>query len=144
AQFLQCFGTDISLLDCTYKLLIEFVPITLDVECPYSLFSMESSSNLALECIKSAVWIKKPLHRKKDQKVTHTIFTFNTIKNANIVVCQGLNIEGHKACGHRHYSDPTRYYHCQILDHHFIKNCPKYTKTCRTYGNQITPLKIAL
>jgi hypothetical protein len=138
-NFLQCFGTDVTVLERSFKVLAEFVPVTLDTANPSVLRNVEQCSHVNPTSIMAINWIKNPNHWRKDQKVAHAIIAFDSVRNTNEGIHHGLNIEGKKVCTHRQHPEPTWCYHCQILGRHFAKQCPHTATLAGRVETTITP-----
>lgn len=136
SSFLKRFGTNATFLERSWKVLAEFVPITLDNENPAAIHNIEQNSHIEQASIRWINWIRNPNYRKKAQKVAHAIIAFDCAENANDAIRHGLNIEGRKVCTHRQHPEPTRCYKCQILGRHFAKQCTAHTDTCGTCGDK--------
>jgi hypothetical protein len=72
-NFLQRFRTDITVIEHSFKVLAEFIPVTLDTTNPTTLRSVEQYSHINPTSIVAINWIKNPNHRRKDQKVVHAM-----------------------------------------------------------------------
>ena len=85
-SFASKFGTEISLASRPFSVLVEYVPIALEVENPNVHRDIERRNNLPAGSIRSACWIKPIKRRSPNQRCAHAILDFFRPSGANCII----------------------------------------------------------
>lgn len=133
--FLNHFDAEAKFILKTYKVVVEFVPISLNNTIPTSLRNIERDSNIQPHGLQKTDRIKPLAYRSPTQKVAHAIAMFTTREGANKAITRGLTIEGRKCLAHKQLPEPMRCFGCHSLDQsHLVCDCPAEHTTCGTCG----------
>ena len=133
--FLQYYNGSATIVQKTYKTVVEFVPITFAEQDGSALWDVETMSGLQQDDLCSIKWIKPKEYQSPKERVAHTIASFASREAANQAMRNGLNIEGRKVCAHKQLPEANRCYGCQSLDQsHFARECKHGHSVCGTCG----------
>ena len=89
-----------------YEVVVDWVPIMLDMGHMGALESIEQAGRLQTAAIHEAWWIK-PIHlRTPGQRTVLAIFRFSTCKGANHVIKFSLFMEGKKVWARKQLQEP--------------------------------------
>ena len=96
AAFLEKMGSTVDFKVQTYKVVVNWVPVTFEADQPAAWKRVEQANGLRESAIKEAVWIK-PIHlRLENQRTAIAIFRLASHEDANQVIEKGLYVEGKK------------------------------------------------
>ncbi|KAH9849536.1 hypothetical protein C2E23DRAFT_737165 [Lenzites betulinus] len=117
------------LVERTYRLVAEQVPVTFDPKDEAALRAIEEAHQLAPNTITRADWIK-PLHRRfPGQRTAFLMLTMAGVNHANAAI-SGLTIAGRKVLVRRDYDEPKRCSRCQEYAGHFARDCKAPHDVC--------------
>ncbi|KIM59690.1 hypothetical protein SCLCIDRAFT_125620, partial [Scleroderma citrinum Foug A] len=135
--FASKFGTEISLASRPFSILVEYVPIALELENPNAHRDIERRNNLLTGSICSAHWIKPVEQCSPNQCCTHTIFDFFRPGGANHIIQNRPIILGKRCPTRKLLPEPTRCMKCQsFTSSHFTKECKSDHDTCGTCAGE--------
>lgn len=118
----------------TYEVVVDWVPVSFEVDQPDALKRVEQSNGLGDSAIREVVWIK-PLHlRSKGQRTAIAVFRPATHENANLVIENGLFVEGKKVWGRKQTQEPQRCLKCQCFGEHKAAKCASIHEVCSRCG----------
>jgi hypothetical protein len=118
-----------------YAILAPRVPLTFEPGNANHLREIEETNNLGKNSIAKARWIKPANRRKADQLVAHTTIIFNSAKDANRCISEGLLICGAKVSPSKLKQEPTQCMKCRKWGH-FASDCSELKDTCGTCGGE--------
>ena len=138
--FVSKFRSNVMLATKPFPILLEYVPIRLDIDDPSSLRDIERKNTLPTGTIKSARWIKPIERRSPQQHRVHLTIEIMKPSDANHAIKEGLLILGSRCSAHKLLPEPTRCMKCQSFEgSHFARDCKKSDDTCGTCaGNHRT------
>ena len=135
--FASKFGTEISLASRPFSILVEYVPITLELENPNVHRDIKRRNNLLTGSIRSACWIKPVERYSPNQHCAHTIFDFFRPGGANHIIQNRPIILGKRCLTCKLLPEPTRCMKCQsFTGSHFAKECKSDHDTCGTCAGE--------
>lgn len=135
ARFATNFGSNATIKDRSYHVLVENVPTSYDPSSIRTNSNIETNGGLKPGTIAKAKWIKPIARRKLDQRTAHTIITLKTKESANQILRFGISIEGKKVFGRKLLPEPTHCLKCQSFNGtHIAAECPQDHDTCGTCG----------
>jgi hypothetical protein len=137
SNFLEFYGTNITIKERSYNVLVENVPISFILDNPAVIADIEKKAGLPPCTICKAKYIKPVACRNQNQCTAHTIITFTTKQGANHAIKFGLSVAGKKVYGCKLLPEPIRCLKCQTLNGtHIAADCPKENNTCGTCRGQ--------
>jgi hypothetical protein len=134
AAFLHAYGEGVVLRMKAYQLIGFFVPVAFQPHEPTALDRVTVDNRIPAGALTHARWIKRPDRRHSGQRVAHVIFTFESPEAANAIIDEGLLVENTRISCEKAAREPRSCLKCQVLDQHFIANCPAEHYTCGTCG----------
>ncbi|KAG1816660.1 uncharacterized protein BJ212DRAFT_1480533 [Suillus subaureus] len=96
AKFAVNFGSNATIKDQSYHILIENVPTSYDPSSICTNSDIETNGGLKPGTITKAKWIKLIARCKANQRMAHMIITLKTEESTNQILCFGVSIEGKK------------------------------------------------
>ncbi|KAF8874451.1 hypothetical protein CPB84DRAFT_1690171, partial [Gymnopilus junonius] len=76
-------------------------------------------------------WMRDIKHWRADQKAGHAVFTVVDRKTANLIMKNGLVVQGKRLLARKLEEDPRRCYKCQFLNPgHTADQCPSIAEVC--------------
>jgi len=120
----------------TYKVVVDWVPTTLDVNQMEAIEAVEQANRIQPKSIKEMRWIKPKHLRNLEQKTAITIFSFATREGANQAIGYGMYVEGKKVWGRKQIQEPRRCLKCQCYGEHKAAKCMSIHETCGHCGKQ--------
>ena len=136
-SFASKFGTEITLASRPFSVLIEYIPIALEVENPNAHRDIERRNNLPAGSIRSAHWIKPIERRSPNQRCAHAILDFFRPSRANHIIQNRPIILGKRCPTRKLLPEPTRCMKCQsFTGSHFTKECKSDHDTCGTCAGE--------
>ena len=138
--FISKFGSNVMLATKPFPILIEYVPICLDIDDPSSLRDIECKNALPTGTIKSARWIKPIERRSPQQRRAHLTIEMMKPGDVNHTIKEGLLILGPHCSARKLLPEPTCCMKCQSFEgSHFTRDYKKSDDTCGTCaGNHRT------
>lgn len=129
--FSRKMGGTARLVERTYKLVAERVPVEFDPADQASLRQLEQAHELRQGAIVRADWIKPVAKRFSGQRTAFLLLTVSGVDQANIAL-KGLTFAGRGVIVRRDLLEPKRCARCQKYDGHFAKDCPAPGDVCAT------------
>lgn len=134
--FLAKMGSTVDFKMQTYEVVVDWVPVSFEVEQPAAWKSVERSNNLRESAIQEATWIK-PIHlRSEGQRTAIAIFRMATREDANQIIEHGLYVEGKKVWGRKQAQEPKRCLKCQCFGEHKAAKCASIHEVCGRCSKQ--------
>ncbi|KAI0706675.1 hypothetical protein C8Q76DRAFT_629637 [Earliella scabrosa] len=127
--FARKMGMEARVVERTYKLVAERVPIDFDPQDSATLRAVEEAHGLKSEAIARADWIKPVERRRLGQRFAYLMLTVTGVEQANRAL-RGLTLAGRRVLVRREIEEPKRCMRCQRLDGHFAKDCPASHDVC--------------
>ncbi|RPD63974.1 hypothetical protein L227DRAFT_584420 [Lentinus tigrinus ALCF2SS1-6] len=127
--FARKMGLTAQVLERTYKLVAERVPVDFDPRASASLREVETANDLKENAIVRADWIKPVERRFPGQRTAYLLLTLSGIDQANAAL-KGLTLAGRKVHVRRDLDEPKRCAKCQRYDNHFARECKAPHDTC--------------
>ncbi len=127
--FSRTLGLKAHMVERTYKLVAERVPVEFDPSDPTALRAIEEAHGLSKGAIARADWIKPPEKRFEGQRTAFLMLTVTGVQQANTAL-KGLTIAGRLVLVRRDFDEPKRCAKCQSYEGHFAKDCPAQQDTC--------------
>jgi len=119
-----------------YEVVVDWVPMMLDMGQMGVLESIEQASRLQMAAICEVWWIK-PIHlRTPGQRTALAIFGFSTCEGANHAIRFGLFVEGKKVWVRKQLQEPRHCLKCQCFREHRAAKCASIHKVCGQCGKQ--------
>jgi hypothetical protein len=116
---------------CKYKILAQFVPISVETDNTETIARIEVDSGLNRGVIQRMMWAKPPAKRHTNQRVTHLIVYFDSAEAANHAIRNGLYI-GSKSCPVRKVlREAQRCAKCQHYGHDNNAGAPHFATDCK-------------
>ncbi|KAG2133230.1 uncharacterized protein EDB93DRAFT_1254897 [Suillus bovinus] len=135
SNFLEFYGTNVTIKDRSFHILMENVPISFVPNNPAALVDIEKKAGLPQHTITKARYIKPIEHRNPNQQTAHIAITFTTKVGANQAIRFSLSVDGKKVYGHKLLLEPTRCLRCHSFDgNHLATDCQQEKDTCGTCG----------
>ncbi|KAJ3876156.1 hypothetical protein F5051DRAFT_304761, partial [Lentinula edodes] len=131
-SFCKAWGAEVTARSNYHEVVVEFIPVSLDLEDEWMRRMIESTNNLQQGSIAMARWIKKPELRRSGQQVAHAIFAMRSRSEANRIG-EGILIAGKYLEVRKNLSDPVRCMKCQHYGH-IAKECEAVVDTCGRCG----------
>jgi hypothetical protein len=125
------FDTTVSFRKRTYPIVIEYLPIQMQIENESFLRNVENGNNLPMNSLATIRWIKPPLHRKNDQRKAFALLQVIEVETANNILHDGLCIDNERFSIHKDKKEPIRCAKCQHYGH-IARNCTASYDTCAT------------
>ena len=131
-EFLKKFGTVAEIRERGHHVLIDFVPCETDISMK-GMESMEKENGWSRGAIADAKWMRPVALRKLGQRVALLHLTCQSTKAANLLIEQGVVIQGRKLRARVLEAEPRRCLKCQYYGKRHIANaCPDEKDTCGT------------
>jgi hypothetical protein len=130
-DFIKCFGSMSVVRNRDYKVLAQFVPISVDIEDAGNLKRIESDSGLSQGVIQRMSWVKPPEKRHASQRVAHLFMHFESAEAANHAIRNSLYIGGKGCPVRKAIREPQRCAKCQRYGHHNNAGAPHFAKDCQ-------------
>ncbi|QRV82279.1 Reverse transcriptase from transposon X-element protein [Ceratobasidium sp. AG-Ba] len=130
-RFTDGFGCAVQIRERKFPILVQHVPISLDVAKKATVDNLEETNNLPKGSILSLRWIRDPSKREPEQRHAHLIIHCTTKEIANIWIAKRMILEGKECSTVKLLSTPLRCYNCQLPGHQ-ARNCtaPQICGTC--------------
>ncbi|OSD02294.1 hypothetical protein PYCCODRAFT_1367743 [Trametes coccinea BRFM310] len=129
--FSRKLGLRAQVIERTYKLVAERVPVGFDPSDLDRLRDIEKLHGLRAKAIVRADWIKPVSRRRQGQLTAHLMLTVTGVDQANRAL-KGLTIGGRQVLVRRDIDEPKRCARCQQYGGHFARECPAAGDTCAT------------
>lgn len=123
----------VSFRNRTYPIVIEYLPIQLQIEKDDFLRGVEQDNNLSEGALSSIRWIKPPLKRSAEQRKAFALVQVANIQTANDILRDELCIANERVGVHKDRKEPLRCAKCQRFNH-IARNCQATEDTCGTCG----------
>ena len=131
APFAIRLGLSARVVDRTYKLVAERVPVSFQPDDPAALREVEAAHDLRSGAIIRAYWIKPVARRFKGQQTAFLALVVEGVEQANQAL-RGLTLAGRTVLVRRDLQEPQRCSRCQSYDGHFARDCKAEHDTCAT------------
>lgn len=112
-----------------YPLVLEFLPIHLQIEREDFLRSIEQEDHLPPSSIASIRWIKPLTRRTAEQRKAFALLQIVDVQTANSILREGICIANERITIRKDKKEPIRCAKCQKYNH-IAKNCHATTDTC--------------
>ncbi|KIM67414.1 hypothetical protein SCLCIDRAFT_58163, partial [Scleroderma citrinum Foug A] len=138
--FISKFGSNVMLATKPFPILVEYVPICLNIDNSSALRDIECKNALPIGTIKSARWIKPIERRSPQQRRAHLALEIMKPSDANHAIKEGLVVLRPRCSACKLLPEPIRCMKCQSFEgSHFTRDCTKPDDTCSTCaGNHRT------
>ncbi|KAI0323127.1 hypothetical protein GY45DRAFT_1265101, partial [Cubamyces sp. BRFM 1775] len=120
--FARKMGLSAQVIERTYKLVAERVPVAFDPHSAVTLRAIEAAHKLKANCIIRADWIKPISKRNPGQRTAYLMLTLNSVDQANQAL-KGLTLANRRVLVRREIEEPKRCARCQRYDRHFAREC---------------------
>ncbi|KAI0364121.1 hypothetical protein BV20DRAFT_1039580 [Pilatotrama ljubarskyi] len=127
--FARKMGLAAQVIEHTYKLVAERVPVHFNPQDPAVLRAVEKAHHLQPHAIVRAEWIKPVEHRFAGQCTAFVMLTITGVEQANLAL-KGLTLAGRKVLVRRDLNEPKRCACCQSYDGHFARECKARGDVC--------------
>ncbi len=127
--FARKMGMAAQVVERTYRLVAERVPVSFDPRDAASLRAVEVAHKLKTGTLGRAEWIKPMERRFPGQRTAHLMLTVTGIEQANIAL-KGLFIAGRRILVRRDMDEPKRCARCQAYGGHFARDCKAPHDVC--------------
>ncbi|KAI0363584.1 hypothetical protein BV20DRAFT_957938 [Pilatotrama ljubarskyi] len=117
------------LIERTYKLVVERVPVAFDPHDATVLRAVEAAHGLASNAIVRADWIKPIARCSPGQRTAFLMLTVTGVDQANRVL-KGLTLAGRRTLVRRDMDEPKRCARCQAYGDHFAWACSAAHDVC--------------
>ena len=134
--FLAKMGLMVDFKMQTYEVVVDYVPVSFDVDQLADWKRVEQASGLRDSAIKEVKWIKPTHLRSENQRTAIAIFRLTTHEDANQIIESGLYVEGKKVWGRKQTQEPKRCLKCQCFGEHKAAKCGSIHKVCRRCSRQ--------
>ncbi|QRV91983.1 Reverse transcriptase from transposon X-element protein [Ceratobasidium sp. AG-Ba] len=131
-RFTDGFGCSVQVRERKYPVLVQHVPIGLDVTKKATVEALEDVNNLPKGSILSLRWIRDPSKCEPEQQHAHLIVHCTTKETANQWIANRMMLEGKECSTVKLLSTPLCCYNCQLPGHQ-ARNCTA-PQTCGTCG----------
>ena len=135
-EFLVKMGSTADFKEQLYEVVLDWVPVTFEVDLPAAWKGVEQANGLRMAAIKGARWIKPTQMRLVGQNTAIAIFGFATCEDANHVLENGLYVEGKKVWGRKQVQEPRRCLKCQRFGEHKAAQCNSAEDVCGRCSKQ--------
>ncbi|CDO78033.1 hypothetical protein BN946_scf184648.g5 [Trametes cinnabarina] len=136
--FARKMGMTAQVVERTYKLVAERVPVTFNPQDEAALRAVETTHGLRPRAIARADWIKPVQRRHPGQRTAFVMLTMAGVDQANTAL-KGLTLAGRRVLVRRDMDEPKRCAKCQRYDGHFAKECTANTTPARTVLARMPP-----
>ncbi|KAH9852663.1 hypothetical protein C2E23DRAFT_868502 [Lenzites betulinus] len=127
--FARKMGMAAQVVERTYRLVAERVPVSFDPRDAAALRAVEAAHTLKTGALGRAEWIKPMERRFPGQRTAHLMLTVTGIEQANIAL-KGLFIAGRRILVRRDIDEPKRCARCQAYGGHFARDCKAPHDVC--------------
>lgn len=131
AKFLQQFGAMTKIKDRSHNIIVEFAPLTLDVDQPHQI-AIAIGNDIPHDEIHQARWIKHKEKRKPNQHRGHLILSTKTAEGANLLIDEGVLIGGRRLRARKLRKESMRCHRCQAIGKHYARDCKLPRNVCGT------------
>ncbi|QRV80506.1 Reverse transcriptase from transposon X-element protein [Ceratobasidium sp. AG-Ba] len=131
-RFTDGFGCAVQIRERKFPVLVQHVPISLDVTKKATVDNLEEANKLPKGSILSLRWIRDPSKREPEQRHAHLIIHCSTKETANYWIANRMTLEGKECSTVKLLSTPLRCYNCQLPGHQ-ARSCTA-PQTCGTCG----------
>ncbi|KAI0323721.1 hypothetical protein GY45DRAFT_1264139 [Cubamyces sp. BRFM 1775] len=128
-HFARKMGMTAQLIERTYKLVAEHVPVAFDPHSALTLRVVETAHKLRAGSITRADWIKPVDKRQPGQRTAFLMLTFNSVDQANLAL-KGLTLANRRVLVCKEVEEPKRCARCQRYDGHFARECKTACDVC--------------
>ncbi|KAI9057811.1 hypothetical protein FKP32DRAFT_1660658 [Trametes sanguinea] len=129
--FSRKLGLRAQIVERSYKLVAERVPVVFDPADQAGLRGIEERHGLQAGAIVRADWIKPVSRRRPGQTTAHLMLTVMGVEQANRAL-RGLALGGRQVLVRRDVEEPKRCARCQSYDGHFARDCTVDRDICAT------------
>ncbi|KAL7281859.1 hypothetical protein ACG7TL_003324 [Trametes sanguinea] len=129
--FSRHLGLRAQIIERTYRLVAERVPVTFDPASHTALREIEAQNGLQAGAITRADWIKPLSRRRPGQLTAHLMLTVSDVNQANRAL-RGLRLGERRIMVRRDMEEPKRCARCQSYDGHFARDCKAEGDVCAT------------
>lgn len=131
ALFEAQFDTEVSFRKRTFALVLEYLPIQLQIEQEEFLRNVENENNLPDHSLATARWIKPPTRRTQQQRKAFALLQVIEAPIANDILRDGLCINNERIEVRKDKREPLRCAKCQRYGH-IARNCSASSDICGT------------
>ncbi|KAG2074138.1 hypothetical protein BDR04DRAFT_1008619 [Suillus decipiens] len=125
------FDSAISFHSCTFALVLEYLPIHLQIKDKDFLQQVELENLLPTELLSSICWIKPPACHSSEQQKAFALLQVADAYTANNILRDGLCIDNKCIMVHKNKKEPIQCAKCQHYGH-ITRNCTAQADTCGT------------
>ncbi|KIK34516.1 hypothetical protein CY34DRAFT_97858 [Suillus luteus UH-Slu-Lm8-n1] len=125
------FDSAVSFRNRTFPIVLEYLPIHLQIEQTEFLRKIEEENCLPTDTLSSIRWIKPPLRHSQTQRKAFALLQVSTASYANDILRDGICIDSERFAVRKDRKEPTRCAKCQRYGH-IARNCTASLDTCGT------------
>jgi hypothetical protein len=133
-KFLKALDHAVTIKDRTYTVIVQYLPIHMQIDRPGLLRLIESKNELEDNSLISMRWVKPPNKRTPGQLMAFASLQVNNADTANLIIKNGLYIDQQLVKARKDRKEPTRCAKCQHYGH-IARNCSANRDTCATCAN---------
>lgn len=129
------FDSAVSFRSRTFALVLEYLPIHLQISDGQFLRRLEEENTLLPDSLASIRWIKPPIRRSPQQRKAFALLQVAEACTANSLLRDGLCIDNERITIRKDKKEPIRCAKCQRYGH-IARSCSDTIDTCGTCGGQ--------
>jgi hypothetical protein len=133
--FMKGFSDGAHIRERSYNLIVPQVPIVFNPADKEQLRETEEGNGMNKFAITKARWIKPENRRRIGQTYAYAIFSISTAEAANMLIRDGLNINGLRVRPSKPKQEPSQCMKCRRWGH-FANECLAAADTCGTCGQE--------
>jgi hypothetical protein len=129
------FDSTVSFRTRTYTLVLEYLPIHLQIYDENFLDGITNENQLPPDSLTSIRWIKPPTRRSQEQRKAFALLQVADAPTANNILRDGICVDNERISVRKDRKEPIRCAKCQRYGH-IARNCSDESDTCGTCGEQ--------
>ena len=131
SRFAESFGGSAQIKDRTFQVVVQYVPTELRDRSREIMEAAEDSVGSGRGTIVGMKWMKNPQHWREGQRYAHLILMTTNRMVANVMIREGVAINGQTLHVKKLEADPRRCFKCQFLGRgHTAENCKDSLELC--------------
>jgi len=131
--FAGSFGGSAQIKDRNFQVVVQYVPTELRDRNREIMEAAEDSVGSGQGTVAGVKWMKNPQHWKEGQRYAHLILMTTNKMVANVMIREGVVINGQRLWVKKLEADPRRCFKCQFLGRsHTAENCKDSLELCGT------------
>ena len=138
--FAESFGGSAQVKDRTFQVVVQFAPTELRGRDKEIMEAAEDSVGAGRGTIVGMKWMKNPQHWREGQRFAHLILATTNRTAANVMIREGVVINGLRLRVKKLEADPRRCFKCQFIGRgHTAENCKDSLELCGTCASSTHP-----